>query len=67
VPRPSSRGALNAIRYLTAGAGAVPRHGAAIMLAYPLTEERFREVIRQIAFRRGNRAGTRDQIPESDE
>ena len=37
------------------------------MLAYPLTDERFREAIRQIAFRQANRAGTRDQIPESEE
>lgn len=45
-------GALNAIRYLTAGPALFLGIGAAIMLAYPLTEERFREVIPQIAFRR---------------
>jgi hypothetical protein len=34
------------------------------MLAYPLTEERFREVVRQIAFQRAG--GERDQVPQSD-
>ena len=28
---------------------------AVIILAYPLTEERFREVVREIAFRRAER------------
>jgi hypothetical protein len=36
------------------------------MLAYPLTEERFREVVGEIAFRRAERAGTRDQVSGSD-
>jgi Na+/melibiose symporter-like transporter len=40
--------------------------GAAIMLAYPLTEERFGEVVRQIAFRRAERGRRRDQVPQSD-
>jgi hypothetical protein len=35
------------------------------MLAYPLTEERFREVVREIAFRRSERERTRDPFPRS--
>jgi glucuronide carrier protein len=59
--------ALDTIRYLTGwGPALFVAVGAVIMLAYPLTEERFREVVRQIAFRRAERAGTRDQIPGSD-
>jgi glucuronide carrier protein len=58
--------ALDAIRYLTGwGTALFVGIGAVIMLAYPLTEERFREVVRQIAFRRAEQAGTRDQIPGS--
>jgi hypothetical protein len=33
------------------------------MLAYPLTEERFREVVREIAFRRAEREQV--QVPRS--
>jgi hypothetical protein len=36
------------------------------MLAYPLTEDRFQEVVREIAFRRAERKRTRDQVPQSD-
>jgi glucuronide carrier protein len=59
-----SPGAIDAIRYLTGFAPALfVGVGAAIMLAYPLTEERFREVVREIAFRRADRAGSRDRPP----
>jgi glucuronide carrier protein len=62
-----SPGALDAIRYLTGlGPALFVGIGAAIMLAYPLTEERFREVVREIAFRRAKRDRTRDQVPPSD-
>jgi glucuronide carrier protein len=51
-----SPGALDAIRYLTGLAPALfAGIGAAIMLAYPLTEQRFQEVVREIAFRRAER------------
>jgi len=36
------------------------------MLAYPLTEERFREVVREIAFRRTERGRTREQVRQAD-
>ncbi len=59
--------ALDAIRYLTGwGPALFVGIGAAIMLAYPLTEERFREVVRQIALRRADRAGARDRLPGSE-
>jgi glucuronide carrier protein len=62
-----SPGALDAIRYLTGlGPALFVGIGAAIMLAYPLTEERFREVVREIAFRRAKPDRTRDQVPPSD-
>jgi glucuronide carrier protein len=62
-----SPGALDAIRYLTGlGPALFVGIGAAIMLAYPLTEERFREVVREIAFRRADHDRTRDQVPPSD-
>jgi glucuronide carrier protein len=51
-----SPGALDAIRYLTGfGPALFVGIGAAIMLAYPLNEERFGEVVREIAFRRAER------------
>jgi glucuronide carrier protein len=59
-----TQGAIDAIRYLTGfGPALFVGIGAAIMLAYPLTEERFREVVRQIALRRADRAGARDRLP----
>jgi len=59
-----SPGAIDAIRYVTGfGPALFVGIGAAIMLAYPLTEDRFREVVRQIAFRRAERAGSRDRAP----
>jgi glucuronide carrier protein len=62
-----SPGALDAIRYLTGfGPALFVGIGAAIMLAYPLTEERFREVVGEIAVRRAERERTRDQVPRSD-
>ena len=62
-----SPGALDVIRYLTGfGPAVFVGIGAAIMLAYPLTEERFGEVVRQIAFRRAERGRRRDQVPQSD-
>jgi glucuronide carrier protein len=62
-----SPGALDAIRYLTGlGPALFVGIGAAIMLAYPLTEERFREVVREIAFRGADHDRTRDQVPPSD-
>jgi glucuronide carrier protein len=62
-----SPGALDAIRHLTGlGPALFVGIGAAIMLVYPLTEERFREMVREIAFRRADRAGTRDQVSGSD-
>jgi glucuronide carrier protein len=62
-----SPGAIDTIRYITGfGPALFVGIGAAIMLAYPLTEERFREVVGEIAFRRAERAGTRDQVPQSD-
>jgi glucuronide carrier protein len=60
-----SPGAIDAIRYLTGfGPALFVGIGAAIMLAYPLTEERFGEVVREFAFRRAER--TPDQVPQSD-
>ena len=60
-----SPGAIDAIRYVTGfGPALFVGIGAAIMLAYPLTEDRFREVVRQIAFRRAERAGRRDRPPD---
>jgi glucuronide carrier protein len=62
-----SPGAIDAIRYVTGfGPALFVGIGAAIMLAYPLTEDRFREVVRQIAFRRAERAGSRDRAPDSE-
>jgi Na+/melibiose symporter-like transporter len=62
-----SPGALDAIRHLTGcGPALFVGIGAAILLAYPLTEERFREVVRQIALRRTERARTRDQVRPAD-
>ena len=59
-----SPGAIDAIRYVTGfGPALFVGIGAAIMLAYPLTEDRFREVVRQIAFRRAERVGSRDRAP----
>ena len=59
-----TQGAIDAIRYLTGlGPALFVGIGATIMLAYPLTEERFREVVRQIASRRADRAGARDRLP----
>ncbi len=55
---PQSPEALDAIRRLTGWGRAVfVGIGAAIMLAYPLTEARFQKVVRQIASRRADRAG----------
>jgi Na+/melibiose symporter-like transporter len=66
-PRPQSPGALDAIRYLTGfGPALFVGIGAAIMLAYPLTEERFGEVVGEIAVRRAERERTRDQVPQPD-
>jgi glucuronide carrier protein len=57
-----SPGAVDAIRYLTGlGPALFVAIAAAIMLAYPLTEDRFQQVVREIAFRRAERklgAGT---------
>ena len=51
-----SQGAIDSIRYITGfGPALFVGIGAAIMLAYPLTEERFQEVVRKIAFRRAER------------
>ena len=51
-----SQGAIDAIRYLTGfGPALFVGIAAAIMLAYPLTEDRFQEVVREIAFRRAER------------
>jgi glucuronide carrier protein len=62
-----SPGAIDTIRYITGfGPALFVGIGAAIMLAYPLTEERFREVVREIAFRQSERERTRDQVPQSD-
>jgi hypothetical protein len=36
------------------------------MLAYPLTEERFGEVVGEIAFRRAERGRTRDPVRPAD-
>jgi glucuronide carrier protein len=56
----SSR-ALDAIRYITGfGPALFVGVGAAIMLAHPLTEERFGEVVREIAFRRAEREQVQD-------
>jgi glucuronide carrier protein len=62
-----SPGAIDTIRSITGfGPALFVGIGAAIMLAYPLTEERFREVVGEIAFRRADRDRTRDQVPPSD-
>jgi glucuronide carrier protein len=51
-----SEGAIDSIRYITGfGPALFVGIGAAVMLAYPLTEERFRDVVREIAFRRAER------------
>jgi glucuronide carrier protein len=51
-----SQGAIDSIRYITGfGPALFVVIGAAIMLAYPLTEERFRDIVREIAFRRAER------------
>jgi glucuronide carrier protein len=50
--------ALNTIRWVTGGAPAVfVGIGAAIMLAYPLTEQRFQEMVSEVALRRARRTG----------
>ena len=50
-------GALDTIRYLTGGGPLVfVALGTAAMLAYPLTEERFRAMIAETAARRAGRA-----------
>jgi len=52
-------GALDTIRYLTGGASALfVGVGTVIMLAYPLTEERFRTMIAETAARRSGRGRT---------
>jgi len=48
------------------GAGPLRRDRGRDHAGYPLTEERFREVVREIAFRRADRAGARDQLPGSE-
>ena len=56
--------ALDAIRYVTgAGPALFVAVGAVIMLAYPLTEERFREMVREVALRRAERAALTDEEP----
>jgi glucuronide carrier protein len=51
-----SQSAIDSIRYITGfGPALFVGIGAAVMLAYPLTEERFRDVVREIAFRRAER------------
>ena len=50
--------ALDTIRWVAGGAPAVfVGIGAAIMLAYPLTEQRFQEMVSEVARRRARRAG----------
>ncbi len=50
--------ALDTIRWVAGGAPAVfVGIGAAIMLAYPLTERRFQEMVSEVARRRARRAG----------
>jgi glucuronide carrier protein len=59
-----SQGAIDSIRYITGfGPALFVGIGAAIMLAYPLTEERFQEVVREIAFRRAERGLGADKPP----
>jgi glucuronide carrier protein len=49
--------ALDTIRWVTGGAPAIfVGIGAAIMLAYPLTEQRFQEMVSEVALRRAGRA-----------
>ncbi|HEY9494510.1 MAG TPA: glycoside-pentoside-hexuronide (GPH):cation symporter [Intrasporangium sp.] len=51
-------GALDAIRHLTGlGPAVFVGLGAAVMLAYPLTEERFRTIVVDLATRRAERQG----------
>jgi glucuronide carrier protein len=50
--------ALDTIRWVTGGAPAVfVGIGAVIMLAYPLTEQRFQELVSEVALRRARRLG----------
>ena len=50
------QGALDAIRYVTGfGMALLVAIGAAIMLAYPLTEERFHQIVNEVAERRAAR------------
>ena len=52
-----SQGAIDTIRYLTGFAPALfVGIGAAIMLVYPLTEERFRTIVAEVAVRRAEHA-----------
>ena len=54
--RTQTPGALDAIRYLTGfGPAVFVAIGAAVMLAYPLTEERFRAIVIELANRRAER------------
>ena len=58
-------GALDTIRYLTGGASALfIAIGTVIMLAYPLTEERFRTMIVETAARRSGRATAEAELRE---
>jgi glucuronide carrier protein len=58
-------GALDTIRYLTGGATALfIAVGTVIMLAYPLTEERFRTMIAETAARRTGRATAEAELRE---
>jgi glucuronide carrier protein len=58
--------ALDTIRYVTGWAPALfVAIGAAIMLAYPLTEERFQHLVGEVARRRADRAGLFREVPAS--
>jgi|tagenome__1003787_1003787.scaffolds.fasta_scaffold19155430_2 Na+/melibiose symporter-like transporter len=58
-------GALDTIRYLTGGATAFfIAVGTVVMLAYPLTEERFRTMIVETAARRSGRATPEVELRE---
>jgi glucuronide carrier protein len=63
--RTQTEGALDAIRW---AAGVVPALfiliAIAIMAAYPLTEEKFQEIVRDVAARRAARAAAAQEIPE---
>jgi glucuronide carrier protein len=63
-----SPGALDVIRYLTGfGPALFVAVGAVVMLAYPLTEERFREIIVGLATRRRERAAAPVEISAKQE